>query len=281
VDTRTTESEFFTPSGVRLRRRVRHPGRLNWLLLPGGPGIGSESLIELADLINVSGSVWLVDLPGDGANLDPPGAADEPFTGWPDVLLEAAQALPDCVYVGHSTGGMYLLSVPELARHVGIVLASSAPDSSWHSAYITMTQQDPLPEFDTAVARFAEDKTNENLRDVAVASAPWNFMPSHVDAGRGLLSRMPYNNDAVEWSDRHFDHSYRLKWWPESLPVLILSGSGDRIVDQRLWQQDRLQQKNVMSRTVPNAGHFFWIENPSAVAEAFTEFDAMIRVAVQ
>ena len=37
-----TETRF-TPSGVRLRRHSTRPGGLNWLLLPGGPGIGSES----------------------------------------------------------------------------------------------------------------------------------------------------------------------------------------------------------------------------------------------
>lgn len=42
---------IFTASGVRLRRRSAREGALNWPLLPGGPGIGSESLAELADAV--------------------------------------------------------------------------------------------------------------------------------------------------------------------------------------------------------------------------------------
>ena len=65
---------FWTPSGVRLRRRTQRPGPLNWLFLPGGPGIGSESLHELVDSAELPGTTWLVDLPGDGSNTDAPGA---------------------------------------------------------------------------------------------------------------------------------------------------------------------------------------------------------------
>jgi hypothetical protein len=39
----------WTPSGVRLRRRVTRAGDLHWLFLSGGPGLGSESLHELVD----------------------------------------------------------------------------------------------------------------------------------------------------------------------------------------------------------------------------------------
>lgn len=42
---------MFTPSGVRLRRHSLRAGAINWLLLPGGPGIGSERLVELASTI--------------------------------------------------------------------------------------------------------------------------------------------------------------------------------------------------------------------------------------
>ncbi|MEY9872030.1 pimeloyl-ACP methyl ester carboxylesterase [Streptacidiphilus sp. MAP12-33] len=60
--------ERWTSSGVRLRRASLSPGRWNWLLVPGGPGLGSESLAGLVDPEAMPGTVWLVDLPGDGSN---------------------------------------------------------------------------------------------------------------------------------------------------------------------------------------------------------------------
>lgn len=273
--------ERFTESGVRLRRHWQGPGDLNWLLLPGGPGIGAESLQELADILDVPGTVWLVDLPGDGGNVSPPGIATEPFANWPQVLLEAAQLLPNSVYLGHSTGGMYLLSVPDLEQCLaGMVLVSSAPDASWHPMFVEMTRRNPLPEVDAATHRYEAEPTNENLGDIAVASAEWNFPPRSVERGREFLSRMPYNQDAVAWSDRAFDHVYKAKWWPSALPTLILSGTEDRIVAQTLWNHPEFQGPNILHRTIEGGGHFLWFDEPEAVRAAFREFAMRISETV-
>jgi len=282
---------FFTTSGVRLSLRSQHPGPLNWLLLPGGPGIGSESLHELADILDVPGSIWMVDLPGDGSNTSfpvplqqswdgvsfPPSASHDPYAQWPQVLLEAATSLPNAVYVGHSTGGMYLLSVPELEQHIaGLVLISSAPDASWHPHYVQMTKRHPLPEVDLAAKRYESEPTNDNLRDLAVASTPWNFTPKGIAMGQDLLSRMPYNQDATVWSDQAFDHIYQAKWWPKTLPTLILSGAEDRIVLQTLWNRPEFKQQNVIHQWIEDAGHFPWLENPDGVQSAFSKLSTTL-----
>jgi pimeloyl-ACP methyl ester carboxylesterase len=262
----------FTPSGVRLRLRARRPGDMNWLLLPGGPGIGSESLEDLADTLEVPGAIWLVDLPGDGSNRAPPGAPADPFSVWPQVVAEAARALPNVVFAGHSTGGMYLLATPELAPHLrGLALLDSAPDASWHARFVAMTRAHPLPEVDAAAAAYAADKRDALLTGVVLASAPWNFTDEGMAAGRKLLGRMPYNGAAVDWSDAHFDHQYVAAWWPEEIPVLILGGAADRIVWQGAWDAPQFSGPNVLRRTIPGGGHFPWIENPRAVAAAFDD----------
>ena len=75
-----------------------------------------------------------------------------------------------------------------------------------------------------AAERYERDPTDDNLRRLAVASPPWYFPPEAVEQGRNLLSRMPYNRSAVGWSDEHFDHTYVARWWPQSLPTLVVSG---------------------------------------------------------
>jgi pimeloyl-ACP methyl ester carboxylesterase len=260
----------YTPSGVRLRKRSQRPGSLNWLLLPGGPGLGSESLHELADALDVPGAIWMVDLPGDGSNRAPPGAPDDVFSVWPQAVVEAAQAFPEIVFVGHSTGGMYLLDTPGLAPLLtGLALLDTAPDALWHPKFVAMAEAFPLPEVDAAAAIYEADRCDTNLAAVTVASAPWNFAPNSVEAGRKLLARMPYNGAAVDWSDANFDHSYRARWWPETFPVLRIAGEEDRIVWQGGWDTPRFQTANVIARTIPGGGHFPWIENPAAVRAAF------------
>jgi pimeloyl-ACP methyl ester carboxylesterase len=266
------EHVHWTRSGVRLRRRVGRAGDLNWLFLAGGPGIGSESLHELVDTVDVPGNSWLVDLPGDGSNVNAPGAPADPYSLWPRVLLEATHAVGHPVYVGHSTGGEYLLSTPALAGCVeGLVLISTAPDASWMPVFDEMMRTNPLPGVEEATARYESDPTNENLCAVAVESATWNFTSHGVAKGAELLARMPYNREAVRWSEANFDRSYQLAWWPTTLPTLIVSGSEDRVVTQSLWQSERFHTENVIRRVITAAGHFPWIEQPAAVRDAFAE----------
>jgi len=268
----------FTPSGVRLRQHSATPGEFTWLLLPGGPGIGSESLHELADAMRVPGQIWLVDLPGDGSNAAPDGT--DAFAAWPGVLIEAVDAFPQGIYVGHSTGGMYLLATPALRGRIGgLALLDTAPDSRWHARYVAMTQRDPLPAVDRAAQAYARERSIANLAALAVASAEWNFAPRGLAAGRALLARMPYNADAVEWSDANFDHTYRAQWWPTDIPVLRLWGEEDRIVSQHGWDAPAYHTGNVIAREIADAGHFPWIENPSAVAAAFADFVEALRAA--
>ena len=270
--------QMFTRSGVRLRRRAQWPGAFNWLLLPGGPGIGSESLHELADTLEVPGSVWMVDLPGDGSNRSPPGASDDPFSVWPGAVVEAARAVESPVFVGHSTGGMYLLDTPALAPLLrGMALLDTAPDAAWHPLFVEMTRAHPLPGVEAATAVYEADRRDENIAAIAVASAPWNFTPAGLEAGRDLLARMPYCSAAVDWSDAHFDHSYAARWWPSDIPVLRLAGAEDRIVWQGGWDDPRFRTPNVIDRLIPGAGHFPWIENPEAVRAAFVDFTERIE----
>ncbi|MEO7067295.1 MAG: alpha/beta hydrolase [Rhodanobacter sp.] len=257
-----------------MRLHSAREGELNWLLLPGGPGIGSESLHELADAMDVPGTIWLVDLPGDGSNT---AQQDNPFSGWPQVLAEAAAAVSNAVYVGHSTGGMYLLATPQLKGLVrGLALLDTAPDSTWQSEFMEMMQDHPLPAFDRAAAEYARDKSIANLTVLTVAAAEWSFTSPALDVGRALFARMPYSSDAVEWSDANFDRTYKALWWPADIPVLRLWGDSDQIVSQRAWTGAEYNGQNVMLRPIPRAGHFPWIDNPAAVTEAFKAFSARV-----
>jgi pimeloyl-ACP methyl ester carboxylesterase len=93
-----------------------------------------------------------------------------------------------------------------------------------------------------------------------------------VEQGRNLLFRMPYNRSAVDLADEHFDHTYVARWWPQSLPTLVVSGGEDRIVDQSLWDDPYYQGDNVRRVVVEGGAHFLWIERPGAVAPAFRRY---------
>jgi hypothetical protein len=43
---------------------------LNWIFIPGGPGLGSEALSGLTTLLSakIPGTIWHFDFPNDGSN---------------------------------------------------------------------------------------------------------------------------------------------------------------------------------------------------------------------
>lgn len=266
---------LWTRSGVRLRQVRSDGGRWNWLFVPGGPGLGAGSLRDLVDAVAVPGTSWLVDLPGDGSNL---AGGEDPYATWPDVLLEAAQALDGVVLVGHSTGAMFALALPELERHLaGLVLVSTAPHAGWREAFGEYVARHPLPAVDEATARYEQCPGNAILRELAMASAPWNFTDAGLAAGRALLGRADYNYRAVQWADAHFDHDYQARWSPASMPALIVSGAQDNIVTQDLWRDaPGFTGANVRRRVIARGGHFPWIENPDQVRAAFAEFTELL-----
>lgn len=264
--------ERWTRSGVRLRLATSGAGRWNWLFVPGGPGLGSQSLQSLLEAVRVPGSAWLVDLPGDGSNRRLPDVGN-PFAHWPDVLVEAAQALDEVVMVGHSTGGMFMLSVPELEGHLaGMALVSSAPHAGWRTAFTQYTHNHPIPAVDDAAAHYAEHPDDQSLRALTLAAAPWNFSDTALARGQSLLSGLDYNHDAVAWADAHFDDTYQARWTPHTIPTLIVSGAQDHVVTQHLWQDEpAFTRPNILHRRIEDAAHFPWIENPEAVQAAFTD----------
>src|SRR5688572_9025224 len=96
----------------------------NWLFLPGGPGLGSESLAGLTTLLQLPGTVWHLDLPGDGSNT----TSDDShyFSSWSEALVEAVKSLDKVILVAHSTGGMYALATAKLEGLLaGLVLMDS------------------------------------------------------------------------------------------------------------------------------------------------------------
>lgn len=269
--------EYWTPSGVRLRYAYRRPGRGNWLFVPGGPGLGSESVAGLVDAAEVPGTAWLVDLPGDGSNRGP-AVPERPYDVWPDVLAEAVEGLEDVTMVGHSTGGMFILAVPVLAeRLAGLVLVSSAPHAGWRSVFEQWAETQPVPGLGEAAERYGADPGDATLRALTVAAAPWSFTAAGLADGRALLEDLPYCHEAVAWADVHFDPTYRALWELRTLPTLIISGAEDHVVDQSLWAETPgFTGPDIVHSVIDGAAHFPWIENPDAVRAAFASLAARL-----
>lgn len=268
---------LWTRSGARLQLvRTSSHGKFHWLFLPGGPGLGSESLLPLLDILELPGNTWRLDLPGDGSNTMQDNK--KAFSHWSQALIEAVSSLDNVVLVGHSRGGMFALSTPELQEKLaGLVLITSSPDMVWQNELESKLINYQIPEADEAGRKYEENPSNELLRDCVIAAAPRMFFTQEaLKNGIEVLSNLPYNYESFQWTIEHFDPTYHAKWVPQ-MPTLILSGEKDIAIPIHHFKgKKEYQLRNIIMKEIPGAGHFPWIENPQAVVAAFSAFVKML-----
>jgi pimeloyl-ACP methyl ester carboxylesterase len=169
---------------------------------------------------------------------------------------------------------MYVLASPNLKKLLkGLVLMDTAPDESWQDDYFKYCKANPLPEMDALQKIYVNNKTVENLKNLTLASLPSIFTPAGLPAGLLLFEKLPYNVESCEWSDKHFDKTYKALWVPDNIPTLIFAGDQDHIVPLTYFKMSQdFQKPNIVMHSVQNAGHFPWIENSEQVKLLFEEF---------
>lgn len=222
-------SYLWTHLKARLRLISSTAGaNFNWLFLPGGPGLGSESLQTLTRILTLPGKTWHVDLPGDGSNHT--SNDTESFSQWSQALVEVVDTLNNVILVAHSTGGMYVLATPKLEKKIlGLILMDSAPNASWQNELVRYIQFHPTKETKKFQEQYFKKPSNLLLKKITLASAPYAFTKKGLQAGVLLLKKLPFNYKTYEWSAKYFDPKYKARWIPKNLPTLILAGEKDRI----------------------------------------------------
>ncbi len=265
---------LWTKSRARLQW-IRTSGgeAYNWLFLPGGPGLGSESLFPLLDILELPGNIWRMDLPGDGSN------TTSDMSHWSQALLEATGALDNVILVGHSRGGMFALATPDLEKTLtGLVLMNSAPDMSWQTDLATKLVDFPLPEADRAEEQYRQHPNNATLRECIITAAPRMFFTEEgLRKGIEFMEKLPFNYEAWQWAEEHFDPGYQAEWIPH-IPTLILSGEKDIAIPIKYFRvRKEYKRGNILLKEIENAGHFPWIENPQGVIAAFNEYLSFLK----
>jgi pimeloyl-ACP methyl ester carboxylesterase len=262
-----------TPSGARLQWIRSVEGKdFHWLFLPGGPGLGSESLILLCNLLQLPGTMWRLDLPGDGSNTTPNNY--ESFSHWSSALIEAVSQFKHVIVVAHSTGGMYVLSIPKIENLLdGLILLDSAPNAEWQILFGKVLNDFPIPELEILQEKYSKSPSNGALKKLTIGSAPYLFTEKGLTTGIKMLESLPYNYQACQWSEQHFDQTYQAKWIPQTIPTLILCGEQDLITPLSLFaEEEPFHRDNIEIKSIKNAGHFPWIENPEDVVAVFKEY---------
>lgn len=270
--------EFWTRSGARLKL-VKGDARqgYRWLFLPGGPGLGSESLTELIQMLKLPGVIWTLDLPGDGSNIVDDNNDNLNFANWQKALIEAAGEFDNTILVAHSSGGMFALATPEIEKNLtGLVLMDSAPNAGWQQCFMEYINKNPLPKANILQKEYQLHPTDNLLKQLTIASAPCFSLPQNLEQIITLLEKLPFNHHSHLWAEKYFDQSYKARWIPK-IPTLIFSGEKDFLTPLKLFSQEQLYHKdNILIREINDAAHFPWIDNPEAVKELFNHYCGLL-----
>lgn len=247
----------------------------NWLFFPGGPGADSSYLRALVDELKLPGNVWLIDLPGNGGNVQ---KAFDDYDSWASLLPKIVKRFNHPVLVGHSFGGMFPLLFPELESLLkGFIMLSSVP-CLWLEEAVKYSKQFDVPDLTEEMREFTHDPNPETFKRALEACMPYYFPKKTLERGRRYLSQIPFQwQPAVWWQRRAMESNFSAKWVPQNLPTLIIGAKFDCICPFSLFKQDsRFQRQNIKLLFIENAGHCPWIENPTAVRHAFDAFCAQL-----
>lgn len=247
---------------------------INWLFLPGGPGLGSEAIAGLTELLKnkIPGTIWHLDLPNDGSNI----LKDKPIAKLHHSILQATSAFEKVILVAHSTPGMYVQTMPELENILaGLVLIGTAPDSSWQEPFVEYCKNHTDDFILKAEEKYANSPDDESLKQLLVACAKYCFINERsLCEGKTLFEKLPINNTAHMQSSELFDSKkYKATWVPQKTPTLIITGSHDHITPISHFKNNTLYQRNnILIKEITDAGHYPWFENPKEIIDSFEYF---------
>ena len=265
---------LYTADGFRfIQEKTVDGGKLNWIFLPGGPGLGSEYFKSLFELINLPGVTWRLDFLNDGSNRLNKDI-DYEFV-WSSGLINAVQTFDNVILVTHSFSGMFALTLLELENHLkGFVIMNSTPNKDWADGLAQRIKQNNFINTSDLQEKYWQDQTDDNLKDLMIAC--WQLLVNNDSKSKIqeiMTKDMQYNAAAYAWGHGVFHKQYQAKWIPQKINTLIIGGDQDILTPFNLFKKDeRFVRDNITMEEIKNASHFLWIDQPEPVIKLFQDF---------
>ncbi len=244
----------------------------NWLFFPGGPGADSCYMKSLADVLELPGNVWLIDLPGNGSNLS--NNYTDNFDAWFELYGNVVKQFKNPVIVGHSAGGTFSLLHPEFEGILrGLILLNATPHF-WPEEAVAYSKQFDLPDYTIQMKAFVENPSSETFHEALKACMPYYFPKEHLEKGTNLLLQVPFNFKPALWFQyKGVQGEIEATWIPQKVPTLIISGKYDCMCPVTLFTKDaRFLRDNISFTCIETAGHCPWLEAPDTIKNAITCF---------
>lgn len=248
---------------------------INWLFLPGGPGVDSSSLADLVKQMNLPGNYWLVDLIFNGTNENYPRASDDIYQQWPQYLESVVDQFENPILVGHSFGGYLPFFCPNLEQSLkGLIILNSIPTLK-SDLFAKAAEKHNLPSLAQEKDQFIKEPNLATMKALYLKEAEYFFtQPNRAKGIETIVNKLEFCLHTEHWwYAGGYEFYSDIKWIPEQTATLIVGGSDDFITPFGVFEQDqRFHRKNIQMTNIPNAGHFPWMEQPDLINQAMESF---------
>ncbi len=238
----------------------------HWVFIPGGPGLGSSSLKQLIESINLPGYLHIFDVPRLASK------EDYSLELIQQSLLDFVDGFSNVILVGHSFGGMLVLSTPQLATKVkGVVLLCSSPNHQWFDTFVQRAKLNGLPNTSRLRTQMVKAPSDMALKTYMMASVDYYATPEGVRRVRSCFEGIEYNVHAYLWGLEAFHPTYEHQWVPQ-VPTLVLSAKQDAMTPWDSFQGEAFERDHIIHQCLDNVGHFPWLDDPDKVQSALDDF---------
>jgi pimeloyl-ACP methyl ester carboxylesterase len=217
------------------------------LCVPGGPGYGGDQLSRLGGL-SAERTLLRLNLRGAGLS-DRPASGSYSFDEYADDVEVVRQHLGiDRIDLfGHAHGGMVVAAY-----------AHRFPERTGHVVLDGLPLR-PLEEFDEW------ERTGIGDYFFSYDSRAAHYVEAH-------MGRMHEPAMAWFWDHEALSTDYRAMVRRLRCPTLLVTGAADPMCGARAVESLAKEMVDARTVVVQGAGHFTWVENPTAFAAAVEEF---------
>ena len=268
---------------MRLHYRVSGQGPV-LIAHPGGPGTGAAFLGDLAGLDEVATIVWL-DPRGTGGSTAPADASAYTLADYADDVdaLRQHLGLERIGLLGFSHGGMVAMryGIDRSDRLTHLVLLDTAPalDAvALERVTAAMDRREGEPRY--AEVRPLLDSDEVETSDEAAMANMLAILPMYFHRWDGTARSFAATLEGAgfharcqaAWAEEEASMDLRPGLSRITAPTLVVVGQDDFICDTVSAREMARAIPGSRLATIPEAGHFPWVEQPAAFRAALDRF---------
>lgn len=246
-------------------------------LLPGGPGLSSQTLRSL-EILRRSFRLAFVDPPGTGGSPEPESPDFDSIVRSIEAELSGLGSKQPLLLCGHSFGGLY---AAELARRgnlkaAGLIIIAAPFSKGAYRVACHLYDKLMTPVLRSAVAVWEQQPSRENLASLFASYEGLYFPPASVTAGSQMLgsdqvSASTFKGVLPALSDPKSPYRFEVTARNVSAPKLFIAGELDPLFPVETLKREA-QTIAASFEVVSGAGHFAFFDQPEAVAKQIEQY---------